>query len=293
MFLFLSGLSCMMSGKEPEFLMGGYFDPSTRCYTCYLSEQIPEYEGTGVHHLVSLPGNYSEDREWPVIFELTGNRWKYGDGSVEEAHFGLSISRKKDFIVVVVPYVAAGGKANQPYWWGDTELTVSYIKKLIPYLDGKYAIDMDNLILCGFSRGAIGASYIGLHDDEIASLWKAFISHDHFDGFREWKNTSWGSPLKTYREEAAERLSRLNGRQWYVSHNGTDRMSYKRQLEDMGAEECGDFHYATVDIGSIFQEIPNTYFRSGHNDIWPAFDIAAGDRIRKWLYNVVDTGRNN
>ena len=50
------------------------------------------------------------------------------------------------------------------------------------------------VILCGFSRGAIGVNYIGLHDDQIAALWAGFITHDHYDGVLEWKGQAWGSP---------------------------------------------------------------------------------------------------
>lgn len=272
-----------------DFLMQEYFDTLARRYVCYTREQLPQYEGTDVHHLISLPENYSEARKWPVIFELTGNRWGYGDGSVEEAHLGLSISLKRDFIVVVTPYVAEGGRTNQPKWWGDENLTVSYLKELVGYMDSHYSIDCDNLFLCGFSRGAIGVSYIGLYDDEIAPLWKGFISHDHFDGFREWKGTEWGTPLEKYRAGAVERLSRLDGRHWYVSYNGTDRKAYKANLKEMGADRFGKFHYAPVEIKKYFPVIPNAYFRSGHNDIWPAFDIEASRALRAWLYEIVDS----
>ena len=42
---------------------------------------------------------------------------------------------------------------------------------------------------------SFGHSILGLHDDEVAKLWMAFITHDHFDGIREWKQTKCGTPL--------------------------------------------------------------------------------------------------
>jgi len=35
--------------------------------------------------------------------------------------------------------------------------------------------DRAAVILSGFSRGAIGCNYLGLHNEEIAGLWLAFI----------------------------------------------------------------------------------------------------------------------
>lgn len=273
-----------MSAAANDFMMEEYFDTGLFRYTCYEREQLPDYIGTDVYHLVSLPENYSAGRKYPVIFELVGNRWKFGDGSVEEAHFGVSLSLKKDFIVVVVPYVEYGGRCNAPLWWGDEELTVSYLKDLVDHIDSKYGIDRENLFLCGFSRGAIGVSYIGLHDDKIAGLWKAFISHDHFDGFRAWPDTEWGFPLEKYRKEAEERLHRAKGRPWYVSYNGKYADSFKTIMFEMGVEKYADFRYAPVEMEKRFQDIPNCHFRSPHNDIWPAFDIEESREIRRWLY---------
>jgi hypothetical protein len=62
------------------------------------------------------------------------------------------------------------------------------------------------VFICGFSRGAIAASYIGLADDEIAALWKGMITHDHFDGDHKWNYP------ESDQKSALVRLARLKGR---------------------------------------------------------------------------------
>jgi hypothetical protein len=42
------------------------------------------------------------------------------------------------------------------------------------------------VFIAGFSRGAIACNFIGLRDDEIASLWCGFVVHSHYEGVRDW-----------------------------------------------------------------------------------------------------------
>lgn len=251
-----------------------------------VAETLPAYRGTEVHHLLYLPENYDPSRRDPVLVELTGNRWAYGNGTVEEAHLGYSITLGRDFIWVVPPYVNRAGTANETTWWGDAERTAAYLKELAAHLVENWQADPRRIFLCGFSRGAIGCSYIGLHDDEIARLWCGFLSHDHFDGQREWPGQEWGFPLAEYRQEAAERLKRVGGRDWYVSSNGRARSPYPEVLGTMGVAGFGNYFFATVDIRKRFPTIPNDWFGSAHNDCWPAFDLPESARIRYWLRRV-------
>lgn len=253
---------------------------------CLISVTEPEYEGTKVHHLLYLPSNYDSSKRTPIIVEYTGNRWDYGDGSVEEALFGYSITLGQDFIWVVLPYIAEDGCSNQELWWGDIEATTSYAKMVVPRIVEKYNGDADNVVLCGFSRGSIAASFIGLHDDQISKLWSAFITHDHFDGQKEWRGKEWGSPLESYRQRAAERLKRLAGRKWLVcSKNSSE--EYSDVIESMGADTYGEFDYLQVDMSSCFPTIPNEYVKHPHNDRWPLFDSAYSRQLRAWLKDVV------
>ncbi len=86
---------------------------------------------------------------------------------------------------------------------------MAYAKKNVPRICEEFSGDPEAVVVCGFSRGAIGVNFIGLHDEEIAKLWCGFLTHDHYDGVREWRGTDWGTPLVDYRAGAAERLRRI------------------------------------------------------------------------------------
>ncbi|MFR9503885.1 MAG: hypothetical protein SNH73_05495 [Rikenellaceae bacterium] len=245
----------------------------------------PEYQGTKVHHMVYLPTNYDKSKKMPLIVEYTGNRWNYGNGTVEEALLGYSLTLGRDFIWVVLPYIALDGEQNQDLWWGDADATAEYARVVIPRIVEEYNADADNIILCGFSRGSIGVSYIGLHDDATAQLWSAFLSHDHFDGQQEWGGKSWGSPLEKYRTEAAERLKRVAGRSWLVCSQKPS-SNYKDVIDQMGASDYGVYSYLQIPTSERFEEIPNEYFAHPHTDRWALFDIPESDIVRKWLYDV-------
>ena len=96
----------------------------------------------------------------------------------------------------MLPFVSPDGLRNQRTWWGDVRATVAYAKRAVARTCEQFGGDPNRVVLCGFSRGAIAVNYIGLHDEEIAGLWRGFFTHDHYDGVREWKGTRWGSPLQ-------------------------------------------------------------------------------------------------
>ena len=156
-----------------------------------------EYAGTDVNHTIYLPPDWMADGEKiPIIFEYTGNHFPQSGstGEVEGAALGFGLSAGK-FIWVSLPYINEDHTDNEIRWWGDEAATVDYAMQNVPKIIERFNADPDAVFLCGFSRGAIGVNYIGLHDDEIAKLWSAFITHDHFDGVRQWGGTTWGSPL--------------------------------------------------------------------------------------------------
>jgi hypothetical protein len=188
----------------------------------------PEYAGTKVRHLIALPDDWTPDwkargKSWPVIAEYTGNYFPTSGstGEIEGAGLGYGVARGKA-IWVVLPYVAKDHQKNERTWWGDIDATVGYAKTNLPRICAEFGGDPKKVILCGFSRGAIGVSFLGLHDDEVAKLWCGLWAHDHFDGVLEWKGHAWGSPLARYREEASVRLRRLAGRPLLVSQAGAE-----------------------------------------------------------------------
>jgi hypothetical protein len=135
-------------------------------------------------------------------------------------------------------------------------------------------------VLCGFSRGAIGVAFLGLHDDEVAGLWCGLWAHDHFDGMLEWKGHAWGSPLARYREEASARLRRLQGRPLLVSQAGAQTRRFIDALAPSGVT------YLTLDMAAHFGTFPNELAKHPHNDRWPLRDGDATSVARTWFERV-------
>lgn len=132
------------------------------------------------------------------------------------------------------------------------------------------------MFVCGFSRGAIGASYIGLADDEIASFWRGMFTHDHFDGQIE----NWGYP-ESDRASALKRLARLKGRSVLICGIGAD---YIRQNLDIAR-----FTFLEVPVAELF-EIPEGKVIDPHTDLWMHKDSKYRVQAREWLALVIRSG---
>jgi hypothetical protein len=235
----------------------------------------PEYKGTQVFHTLYLPTDWKPraKKKYPVLVEYAGNGPygnRYGDistGKVEGSNLGYGISGGKGFIWLCLPYVNSKAKINQRQWWGDVEATVEYCKKTVPRICRDYGGDPSQVILIGFSRGAIACNYIGLHDDEIAKLWRGFVPYSHYDGVR-----NWGYPGADG-ASALKRLKRLKGRpQFICMENAID--ATKQYLKSTGVK--GDFTFVV------------TPFRN-HNDRWAHRDSTQRKQLRKWVDRVLST----
>src|SRR3546814_10667370 len=108
-----------------------------------------------------------------------------------------------------MPYVEIknGYKGNAIKWWGDIEETKRYLISTLDFLHANYGADKDCVILAGFSRGSIGCNYIGLHDDEIAPLWKAFFCYSHYDGLYQNGNYAYADRLSALQDRKRTRLN--------------------------------------------------------------------------------------
>ena len=249
----------------------------------------PEYAGTKVRHLIALPDDWTPDwqakgKRWPVIAEYTGNYFPTSGstGEVEGAALGYGLARGQA-IWVVLPYVAKDRTQNERTWWGDIDATVGYVRTNLPRICAEFGGDPKKVVLCGFSRGAIGVSLLGLHDDEVAQLWCGLWAHDHFDGMREWKGHAWGSPLVRYREEATVRLRRLNGRPLLVTQAGAETKKFVASVAQTNVE------YLNVDMAALFGGFPNDFVKHPHNDRWPLRDGPATEAARAWFTRVTTT----
>lgn len=246
-------------------------------------QQAPEYLGTEVHHTVYLPNDWtSEGKRLPIIFEYTGNYYPAAGstGKVEDAGLGFGLSGGH-YIWVVLPMIATDGKSNAITWWGDIDATVAYTKTNVPRIIEQFHADPDAVFLCGFSRGAIGVNFLGLHDDEVAKLWSGFITHDHFDGVRAWRGTDWGNPLDDYRRNASQRLTRVAGRPYLVCESGNIEPTQAFVESVLGDQHA--FTFLPVDTRSIFGEFPNQYARHPHNDRWLRLPSKYRRAIWSWL----------
>ena len=174
-----------------------------------------DYVNSKVYHTLYLPPDWKPNEKYPVVVEYAGNKWRTSLGTVEGSSLGYGITDGKGVIWICMPYVNRQEMRNQETWWGDVDATVAYCKHTVKRICTEYGGDADNVFIAGFSRGAIACNFIGLHDDEIASLWRGFICHSHYDGVRQWGYS--GSD----RSSAAERLKRLGNRPQFISHENS------------------------------------------------------------------------
>ncbi len=244
-----------------------------------VKQVLPNYVQTAVHHALYLPTDWKPDQRYPVIVEYAGNgpyRSPFGDestGRVEGSKLGYGLSAGKGYLWVCLPFLDAKGEANVTRWWGDApkhdpEPTVTYCKQALPWICEHYGGDPNAIVLVGFSRGAIACNAIGLHDDEIAELWRGFVAFSHYDGVKE----SW--PFAgADRSSARERLKRLDGRpqficsESYPGHEPTVAVA-RQYLESTGVE--GQWTYMS------------TGFRN-HSDAWILRPSPAREHLRTWL----------
>ena len=243
----------------------------------------PEYEGTEVYHALYLPVDWKPGGTYPVIVEYTGNKFPPGKGSgeVKDANLGYGMSGGREFIWVTMPYVEKGRKENAVTWWGDKQATVDYCKANLPRICKQFGGDLDNVFICGFSRGAIGASYIGLADDDIAALWKGMFTHDHFDGQKKWAYPD------SDRASALKRLARLKGRPVLVCGQ---RASHVRDRFLKDHLDLARFTFLDVPTSKMFK-IPEGQFVHSHTDLWMHRQSKCRQQARNWLQDLLNEKR--
>jgi len=240
-----------------------------------IRQVAPEYKGTDVYHSLYLPVDWKPSGKYPVIVEYTGNKWAKcnSTGDVKDANLGYGMSGGRGFIWVCMPYVEKGRKKNTVTWWGDRQATIDYCKVNLPRMCKEFGGDPNNVFICGFSRGAIGVSYIGLADDEIASLWKGMFTHDHFDGQIE----KWGYP-ESDRKSALKRLGRLKDCPVLVCGGYAD---YLKDHLDLAR-----FTFLDVPVAKIFN-IPEGKVIHPHTDMWMHRQSKYRKQARDWLQKVL------
>jgi hypothetical protein len=243
----------------------------------------PAYANTAAYHTLYLPTNWKPGRRYPVIVEYTGNggfRNQFGDvctGRVEDSKLGYGLSAGKEYIWLCLPYLNESGTGNVTKWWGDKpgyrpESTVAYAKQTVPWICREYGGDPAKVLLVGFSRGSIACNYIGLYDDEIARLWRAFVPYSVYDGVRP----QWPYPAAD-QNSARTRLLRLNGRPQFICDEVSDAASPLR------LDATREYLHGTGVPGNF--TFASTGFRN-HNDAWVLRPSSARSKLRRWLGRV-------
>ena len=227
--------------------------------------QLMKYRGTKVHHVLYLPIDWKPARKYPVIVEYAGNQFGASKGTVEGSKLGYGLTAGKGAIWVCLPYVNTEAMKNETKWWGDINATVDYCKLAVKEVCNDCGGDPKLVFLAGFSRGAIACNYIGLRDDDIASLWCGFICHSHYDGVRMWDYHD------SDRETAVKRLARLGARPQFVSHEGS-------------VEEVRAYLREVMPDGNFtFKALADWK----HTDAWVLHDNEARTALRNWFRNTV------
>ncbi|MCP5559612.1 MAG: hypothetical protein H7A55_17845 [Verrucomicrobiaceae bacterium] len=235
-----------------------------------VSQVTAGWEGTAVHHLLCLPSDWTAGAKLPVLVEYAGNggyKNAFGDvsaGTVEGSNLGWGISAGRGFIWVCLPYVEVDekGKRNAIKWWGNLAETKRYCVATVKDVCARWGGDAERVILCGFSRGSIGCNFVGLGDDEIAKLWRAFVCHSHYDGVIEkWPYSG------ADRASALRRLQRLGSRPQWISHEGSTAAT-EAYLKRTGISGHWTFH-----------ALP---FRN-HTDDWVLRDLLLREQLREWI----------
>jgi len=168
--------------------------------------QLPDDEGSRISCLVYLPRDWEPHKSYPLIIEYPGNIFYtpecYSTGLPEQCVVGYGMTKGVGAIWVSLPFIDRAADTIAENGWGNPDDTADYAVRVVEQMCGSFGGDRGNVVLTGFSRGAIACGFIGLRNDRIAGLWKAFHLCQHFDG------DGWGGATM---EAAIERARRFRG----------------------------------------------------------------------------------
>jgi hypothetical protein len=261
---------------------------------------------SAAYHAVYLPPEWRNasggGARLPLIVELAGNGpWQspYGDvssGRPEGSNLGYGITGGAGAVWLSVPMLDAGGAMVETWWWGcppappysgqppvtagagaghcgaacNASAAVRYLADTVRHAAGAYNADPARVVIAGFSRGAVGVNYLGLADDDVASLWAASIAYAHYDGQPMDAKNPYpdAGPPASY-----ERLRRLGRRPQYIV----------AELNGSLTETQPYINASGVPVNATFAE---TGF-CNHNDGWTLRPSPARDALRAWFWSVV------
>ncbi len=148
--------------------------------------RLPSDEGTGIYSVLHLPEDWRPGNAYPVVVEFPGNVFFapacYSTGFPEQCVIGHGITQGRGAICLGLPFVDRAAGRVVENGWGNADETAEHALKMVAEVCSKFGGDRENVVLTGFSRGAIACGYIGLRNDSIAALWKGFHACQHYDG---------------------------------------------------------------------------------------------------------------
>lgn len=225
-------------------------------------------------YVLSLPTGWEPTRRWSLFVELPGNggyRDANGDhcsGLPEDCVMGYGLTEGRGWIWVCLPFLNDDGSAIARQWWGDAPehdpaATLRFWRAALSDVERRFSAAPETVVLAGFSRGSIACNALGLHDDDTAALWAAFLPCSHYDGVRSW-------PFPGSDRAAAERrLRRLGSRPQFIIGEGRQTEATRDYLTSTGV---------ALDQLTLL----STGFRN-HSDRWALRPCAARSQARAWL----------
>ena len=182
-----------------------------------------------IYSLLNLPEDWKPGQKYPVIVEYPGNVFFtpgcYSTGLPDQCVIGFGMNKGKGAICLGLPFVDRQADEIVESGWGNADDTCDYAIKMVDQVCTKFGGDPENLVLTGFSRGAIACGYIGLRNDRIAKLWKGIHACQHYDG-DGWR----GATL----EGAIERGQRFQGKAVFQTDNSQEK--FQRVMDAMTTE---------------------------------------------------------
>ena len=149
---------------------------------------------TGKSYWVYVPSEYTEeyipDRTWPLVITLQGTPGFDGPGA--QIREWKALAEEKGFIVVAPPLRSVQGilPVIKSLWLKDLERDDQTILDCLRYMQAKYNIDPDGVLLTGFSAGGYPMYYTGLRHPELFSALAARACNSHQDIFEKVRVTA-------------------------------------------------------------------------------------------------------
>jgi hypothetical protein len=171
--------------------------------------RLPGDNQPDLYFALYLPGDWQAGRKFPVIVEYPGNIFYvpacYSTGRPEQCVIGYGMTRGRGSLWVSLPFIDRKTGQIAENGWGNPDDTAEYAERVVELVCRKFGGDAKNVVLTGFSRGAIACGYIGLRNDRIARLWKGFHACQHYDG-DGWNGADMAGAMQRVRRFAGSSI---------------------------------------------------------------------------------------